>query len=107
MYFDRAGQPIELERWAELWSKDEYRFLARDVVGNVTVITIWTGVDPMCAATDEPCTAPIFETGVVPIDKLKRIDVRREYVTEAAALAGHRAVVDELRGIRGEEPCKS
>jgi hypothetical protein len=44
-YFDQDGEPISLDRWAELMRSS--RILAQDVVGNRLLKTVWLGfVDP-------------------------------------------------------------
>lgn len=52
VYFDRQGNEISLERFDQLHSTKEYRFVAKDIVRGIwrgaetnvaVVITIWTG----------------------------------------------------------------
>lgn len=96
MYFDRQGNPISFERWAELMSMDEYRRVAWDEphVG-VYISTVWLGLNHGCSL-DEPL---IFETMVFnsPSDQ----DCRR-YTSEVEAHVGHLSAVERVSA--GRDP---
>jgi hypothetical protein len=94
MHWDRAGNPITLRQWAHLRqmpNREEYVIVGRDHVGEITVSTVWVGLD-MGFHPDSPPT--IFETMIFggPMDQ----DTWR-YATEAEAIAGHAEVLNMVR----------
>lgn len=124
-YYDRAGEPISMVRWAGLHIDVEYIVVAMTRFSNdYGVSTVWTGFD-LSEAIGEPTETPlIFETLVIDLaapirppeyftdpgdpgdgrldrDILAGLIVR--YGTEADALAGHAAVCDRLIA-RGHVP---
>lgn len=88
LYYDRQGQPVTGERWAELIEDDSYRQIALTDVGNCRISTIWFG---LLGYEKVPV---IFETDVYGPD-LVRLD-RHRWATEAEALRGHAAAVKEV-----------
>lgn len=94
MLYDRKGQPITLERYAELMHDLSYRRVAEDRIGHVWVSTVWLGVNHQFIPGGPPL---IFETMIFggPQDE----DCWR-YSTEEEALAGHRLAVREVRTYR-------
>jgi hypothetical protein len=96
-FYDRHGQPIDLSTLLRLKADPDYRFLARDVVGEVEVVTAWLGTDQLHA--DEPERPLIFGTvGLVRgrgSDLFENTEVFAS--TEAEALKNHRAVLDRAR----------
>jgi hypothetical protein len=99
LFFDRAGQPISLERWCELFSPDddESRRVALDNLdGAAEVSTVWVGLDHS-AGHGPPL---IFESMIFGLSKYDLCQWR--YATEDEALAGHRRIVRAL--IEGREP---
>lgn len=57
LHYDRAGQPITVERWRELFHQRSYRMLAVSYLGRpveVRVATIWTGVDHSLGEAEHP-----------------------------------------------------
>lgn len=44
-YVDRDGNPISMERFAELFGDEDYKRIGRDVLGPYEVSTIWLGID--------------------------------------------------------------
>lgn len=96
MYFDRDGQPITFERWAELMCSDEYRRVAWDEprVG-VYVSTVWLGLNHGCDP-DEPL---IFETMVF---NSPFSDDCCRYTSQVEAVCGHLEVVERVSA--GREP---
>jgi len=90
-YFDRAGQPIDLWRWAELHEDMANIRVAETTVGDLWVSTVWFGLNHQFG--DGPPL--IFETMV-----FERADTGSEYegycqryATEAEARTGHNSTV--------------
>lgn len=57
-YRDRAGNPIDLDRWAELWGDFKYRCVVETQVEGTDALvrTVWQGIiSPV---------SPMFATGV-------------------------------------------
>jgi len=94
-YYDRDGDPISLERWAELRGTDDtYLRVAEDTVGDFWVSTVWLGINHQFGS-GPPL---IFETMIFGAgDRGDLTDECWRYTTEAAARAGHREVVTLLR----------
>lgn len=96
IYYDRDGQAITLERYAELFGNDgddDYKRVAQDDVGELWVSTVWLGIDH--AFGDGPPI--IFETMIFRDGDFGRDLAMWRYTTETAALAGHDRVVAALR----------
>jgi hypothetical protein len=94
-FFDRAGNPIEMEVWSNLHRNRDYRTVRQDRLGDVLVSTIWLGMNH---AFDD--NVLIFETMIFDGE---RDGEQWRWTTEAEALAGHQAIMDEIAG-RGELP---
>ena len=78
-FFDRAGQPISMVDWSNKLDVWDYRRVALDDLPNgKRVSTVWLGARP-----------GLFETMTFPGLRIQR------YETEAEALAGHRAMVED------------
>lgn len=105
-HYDREGNPITFERWAELCAREDvdYRRVAWTLIGEgIEISTVWLGIDHNFF--DGPPL--IFETMVfVQLDEPRELlggaITTREgtetyrWPTEAAALAGHDRIVAEL-----------
>lgn len=91
LYYDRQGRPIELEEFARLMRDLSYRRVAWDAVGDLGVSTVWLGLDHSFGI-GPPL---IFETMIFEGGPLNT-ECRR-YGSEAAALAGHREVLELCR----------
>ena len=96
-YYDRAGQPITRDEWAQMWAGDqETRRVAFDNLDSAAeVSTVWLGLDHGFGRG-----APlIYETMIFggPFDQHAW-----RYSTEDGALNGHRRVVRAL--IEGRNP---
>ena len=92
MYYDRQGQPITLAEFAALHNEDYFR-VALTEVGDVSVSTVWLGIDHRFG--EGPPL--IFETLVL-TDADHPLDQAGErYATEAEAVAGHERWVAEVR----------
>jgi hypothetical protein len=85
-YFDRNGQPMTTDQFADLFGDWNYKRVAKTKVGDAEVSTVWLGLDHGYEDTGPL----IFETLVFggPLD-----DEMERYATEAEALAGHEAMV--------------
>jgi len=94
IHFDRAGRPIGSEEWQRLFDDLEYRFLAEDMIGDVRVVTIWTGM--MAPSLDPKAPPRFFETMVFGHED----EGEYRYATEAEALTGHAATVRRVRESR-------
>jgi hypothetical protein len=103
LYYDRQGQPMTMQQWAEKFEDESYTHIARDVIGPdepldpaplITVSTFWRGVNHNWRHA-EPL---IYETLVIG-GGYDATGMR--YATEKQAREGHRRVVDELRAGRG------
>jgi hypothetical protein len=90
LYYDRDGNPIELEEWDRLRDDPAYCRVAQTVIGcNNTeraVLTVWLGVD--CNLSTAVLATAIAANG--------RLDEVREYDTQADALKGHAEVVEGI-----------
>lgn len=89
MYQDRNGDPMTLREWVTGMENRDYRFVARDEVNGVVVITVWQGI--LGAFEDE---AETFGT-ICWSEKGGYYDERLT-ATEAEALAEHQRRVDAL-----------
>ena len=89
IYFDREGQAIPLERWAELVEDHGYRVLLHDILPNGRCVsTIWTGID------FRP-TPLIFDTAVFAGCGDIRILAQERWFTEREAREGHARLVEQ------------
>ena len=98
--YDRAGNPIDHERFSELIRDDAYRQVALDDVGGVRVSTIWLGVDHGGYRNDDPPV--IFETMVYAVDDAGFTSFgewQRRYHTETEALEAHAELVRRMRAL--------
>lgn len=99
--YDRAGNPIDHERFSELIRDDAYRRVALDDVGGVRVSTIWLGVDHGYRGNDDDAPV-IFETMVYAVDDAgftRFGEWQRRYHTESEALAAHTELVRRMRAL--------
>lgn len=89
--YDRDGKPMTMKQWERL-TRDEYKRVAYDTVGDVAISTIWLGIDHQFG--EGPPL--IFETMIFGIDS----DLDQEqwrYSTEAEAIAGHKRAMEMVR----------
>lgn len=107
-FYDREGNPIEMMQWAELRMIPGYIRIAQTELPNGrTVSTVWLGLDHGFFGDGPPL---IFETMVFGCEE-ERVSLiiagmttyrpdegQWRYTTEVEALAGHEAVVAQLRG---------
>jgi len=95
IYYDRDGRPITgTESWALRFADPAYKFVAKTMVGDAEVSTVWLGMNHAYTPDEPPL---IFETMVFG----GRLDQEMErYSTEEHALAGHDAMVRKVRGWR-------
>lgn len=85
--YNRQGEPITADEWSDLISDYQYRLVALTTIGNVSVATIWVGIEP--GNLGGPM---IFETRITG-GQWERHEVER-YETEPEALEGHALAVD-------------
>lgn len=89
-YYDKAGKPIDMWRWAALFEQPGYKRIAQHKYRNIEVSTVWLGVDHGFGYSDQPI---IFETMVF---RNGRGHEMNRYYTEAEAIEGHRDMVREV-----------
>ena len=103
IYYDRQGKPMTMQQWAQRFEDEDYRHIARDVIGPdepldpaplITVSTFWLGLNHDWRS-DEPL---IYETIIVGGE---HDEIGMRYATEKQAREGHRRAVDDLRARRG------
>jgi hypothetical protein len=94
-YYDKAGNPIDMETFGNLHGDPDYKRVALTVTDKHAISTVWLGLDHQYG--DGPPI--IFETMVFSADSwnngggLHEEDMRR-YSTEADALEGHAEMVE-------------
>ena len=91
-FYDRKGNKISLQEWSKRCENRNYKIVKQEYIPDGKWIsTVWLGLDHSFGRPPPM----IFETMVFPKkDEWLEIDVAR-YTTEAEALAGHKAMVDE------------
>ena len=91
IYYDKSGAPIDMLTWASLFEDHANRQIARTVIGDVCVSTVWLGMNHSFGS-GPPL---IFETMVFG----GALDEECErYHTEAEALHGHEEMVKRAGG---------
>ncbi|EJW13988.1 hypothetical protein M5X00_29690 [Paenibacillus alvei] len=64
LHFDRQGNPLEFEKWANLLEDDNYRVVEQTTLEDKTLVsTIWTGIDNSINNSKQ-----VFETVIFPPD---------------------------------------
>lgn len=98
LWYDRDGNSITRDRWGEILS-EEYHRVGHDVVGGVTVSTVWLGIDhSFFGDRGAPGYRPIiFETMLFGGDYDQEL---MRYSSEVDAVAGHARVVADLEAGR-------
>lgn len=93
-YYDKQGNPMELDAWAHKLDDREYKVVEQTHLksGDVLVSTVWLGIDHNFLGEGPPL---IFETMVFGDGE---DDYTERYSTEEQARAGHVRIVAELRG---------
>jgi len=93
-FYDRDGKPIDALRFGELFENLKYRVIAQDHVNDITVSTVWLGLDHRLWGDGPPL---IFETMVFNVADLDHpghdLEMRR-YSTESEAREGHRQLLE-------------
>jgi hypothetical protein len=99
-YFDREGQPIGLERWAELWNDTSYRFIERTWIqeGVIEVVVTWEGFDPYRVQYEDG-PPRLFRVAELRWKDGKVQSAREQEMNaiESEARAAHAALVTALR----------
>ena len=92
-YFDRQGKPMGLMEWAEAFKDNR---VALDEIDGVRISTVWLGLNHRFG----PGAPLIFESMVFggSMD-----EEQRRYSTEAEAIAGHAALVAEVKAAMAKE----
>ena len=96
-YYDRKGNPMTLEDWANVREDKEQCRVAETTLSDYWISTVWLGLDHSFGNSPKQ----IFETMVFPYnsssDKVTdwgELDMDR-YSTEDEAIAGHKAMVEK------------
>lgn len=93
LYFDRDGAPIELDRFVELSRDEEYRRLKTDQRDELTVATVWLGIDQGPFADAEGPL--VFGTAIYDNDAKDLWNgYERFAATEEEAFANHAAALE-------------
>jgi hypothetical protein len=90
MYYDKQGNKIDINDWGRLLGNDSYRKVAFDSVGNVTVSTVWLGLDHNFYGEGEKL---IFETLVFGGEDDGYME---RYSTLEEAKKGHKRIVKNI-----------
>lgn len=103
-YFDRKGQPIDYEKFLELFNDPEYKMVKQDNVNNYFISTVWLGLNHnfKFLFTNNSQDGPvIFETMVFDSNASNRwtdIELQR-YSTEEEALFCHQEFVEKYSNL--------
>lgn len=82
-HFDRRGMAIDLPSWIKLSNHHEYRVVNFDKINDVTISTVWLGLNHQF----DPSLPPlIFETMIFGGE---HNDYQERYSTEEEAQTGH------------------
>ncbi len=97
-YFARNGDEITMEQWISLHRDFDYKVVRQEDVGSYFVSTVWLGLDHNWNPEGPPL---FFETMVFPADdgeSVLALEFDMDcYGSEAAAVAGHEAMVTLVR----------
>ena len=97
-YFDRKGNPLSLEEWADLFKDKKYHAVCQEYIGKYYISTIWLGVNYNFYEGDPI----IFETMVFANGSWSDLDMKR-YSTEEEALEGHREMCEKFKEMVDDE----
>jgi len=91
LFYDRQGNPIDVNKWNEYFGNLDYKIVARDVLDDGKVVsTVWLGTNHNYG--DGP--PAIFETMIFESeDNFSDLYMDR-YSTEAEALEGHKKALE-------------
>ena len=95
-YYDKAGNPIDLREYARLRGDEAYSRIDRTTIGDVTVSTVWLGLNHQYGNG-----APIIFETMVFGGELDGEQTR--CATEAEAVAGHAAMVARVYALRATQ----
>ena len=95
-YYDRQGNPLTMEEWAESFRPENQRVAATEI-GDATVSTVWLGLDHSFSDQGPPV---IFETMIFGGEW---DNWGWRYATEAGAKAGHERIVQAVRDGRNPD----
>lgn len=97
LFYDRDGQPISHERWAELHESEVYKRVALTEfgLGDVRVSTVWLGLDHSFGDAERPL---IFETmvfgGPLDTEQVRTATAREAQMAHDAMVTLVRAELD-------------
>ena len=106
MYYDKNGRPLETLEFARLFEDKDYRRVALDDIGLISVSTVWLGLDHNHAPVGPPL---IFESAIIdhstpePMEiggktlHADKIEICERYSTLEEALKGHESICDRVR----------
>lgn len=109
LHYDRSGHPITYAEYGKLkWGseRDEYVRIGLDLIGDVTISTVWLGTDQGWLYGNRKKHKPvIFET--MTFSERERWDsyLFDRYCTQEQAIIGHLFACAMIRG-EGREICK-
>ena len=95
-YYDRQGNRIGFMEWGAKFEDKEYQHVARWEDGDLSVSTVWLGIDHGWRAGGPPI---IFETMIFGGEHNQE---RTRYATEAEAIEGHNRTVADVQA--GRQP---
>jgi hypothetical protein len=96
LYFDKDGEPLTLWQWVRKFEDPDYRNVARDIVGDYLVSTVWLGVNYSHTGGKLTFETMVFDTSRQEDDRIVDGYISR-YGTLEAAEAGHKWTVDKIR----------
>jgi hypothetical protein len=98
-YYNRKGEVIPLNEWAELFEDYKYKIVRQDQIGKFFVSTVWLGMDHnFFRFMEKEAPIYIFETMIFADDDYGDIYQVR-YSTEEEALAGHLVAIEEAKSM--------
>ena len=97
LFYDRAGNVVDLKTWSKLRHDFDYKIVKRDTVGTLQVTTVWMGID-QGVDNDPPM---IFGTIISDVTTGDFSDSSEIFApTEASALDNHASELTKLKQLR-------
>lgn len=93
-YYNKEGEVIDFTSWAQLMADDDYKRIKLDVVGHLTISTVWLGMNHNYSNVGPK---QIFETMIFPAGSHNEQHISR-YETEQEALDTHNELVASIQG---------
>ncbi len=85
-YFDKQGNKINQKEWLRLFTDHNYRYIGKTLVDEITISTIWLGIDRDYKLNTKP---NIFQSVVFPCLNQDSEEFMRTYATVDEAQIGH------------------